>query len=344
MRRPIVNIFILLYLVALLPSAFALADSGSGSVTVGNGGKVVACKISDGSIRYEALDIFEWSNHYQFPNFRAGADSYQIARGAVDALDDAQYGFDDPYYASPAAIQPRMDYFAEFLRNAEPGKPAEPTNDVGEVILLPPNCELVQAVNFFDTNKIQINLEIWHQLSPLSQAAFLLHEPVYWYLREPGVERDSKRTRRIVAFLLSGRKVVPTSRLPKGINEVQYCVSKKKDSEHLYPTRLLAYRSGRNETVVQFINVGGYRMLTRTTLTGRVASNGLAMDVDGPELQTITGPLDSVIDKNAQVQLSWGRGRLDVSGFLDIAATKNGNKHIKRFSDQLECQLAPVNR
>jgi hypothetical protein len=65
-----------------------------------------------------------------------------------------------------------------------------------------PTCKLVQTINFHE--KIGVNRELWQEHSKLDQASLLLHEAIYWYLRSQGKEADSRRVRRLVAYLFSG--------------------------------------------------------------------------------------------------------------------------------------------
>jgi hypothetical protein len=102
------------------------------------------------------------------------------------------------------------------------------------------------------------------------------------------------------------------------VHAVQRCTSRNG------ATDLLAYRDSKGQAVIQVLQLSGYRMLTKTTMTakprkGEVEELPLQVEAAGTRIR---GILTSAIptdphDPAPVLQVSWGSGRVSVSGTLE---------------------------
>lgn len=178
-----------------LSPALSLADEGGSG---GNGGQSVICRdVESGEYRVDAFDTFEGT--FLFGHDYARSPRHSTALGL--ALELAARV--DAVTASPIRLTERVRRVAAAIlaSRAHPELPL--TRDIAP-LYLPRSCELVQTLVFEKDETIKVNKLAWGRLDLLGQAALYLHEAVYWHLRDVRGEADSRRTRRIVSFLLNG--------------------------------------------------------------------------------------------------------------------------------------------
>ncbi len=288
-------------------------------ISIGNGGQIVECKGAGGEVTREAFDLYEGSAlfGYAYPRDTQNLDPAKLALALAAKMDAAQGSVAGVLEPEKNGFENRVRYVLDNMNFLPPGVGLQPTGDTQEFIRLPQNCDFVQAINFRDNKRIYVNSDVWNELSPLNRAALYLHEAVYWYLRETGVEADSRRTRKAVSYIMAGGALSPRTSLPSDATKIQYCRSSRTNGKRDYDTKFLVYRDGGGNTVAQFFQIGGYRILTRTTLEG-----ALENDTDYPiepsvrPERSLEGAVVSPIDIDALVSVTWGKGRVRVGGIL----------------------------
>lgn len=78
----------------------------------------------------------------------------------------------------------------------------KPVDDSLEAVELPAGCKNEQLAVYVDRNLILVDKEIWDELSLTDKAGLIVHEGIYAELRWFN-EKDSRRTRKVVAHLFS---------------------------------------------------------------------------------------------------------------------------------------------
>lgn len=306
--------FLILLLVSFLtPPAWA-------RISIGNGGQIVQCKDGAGKVESrEAFDLYEGRAlfGYAYPKDSVNLDPAKLALSLARKMDEAQGSIPGIQDAERFSLADRVQYVLDNLQLLPPGVGLQPTGDIREFIKIPDNCTFEQTINFRDSKRIYANSDLWNALSPLNKAALYLHEAVYWYLRETGVEADSRRTRKAVSYVMSGGSLTPTTDVPSGVSVFQYCRATVTGAKGGYRTKFLAYRDPGGELVAQLLQVGGHRVLTRTVLTGETTDQSvLPIDRNVRPMQEIEGALVSPIDIDGVMNLSWGKNRVTVGGIL----------------------------
>ena len=296
----------LLLLMALLPfAAEARLDSGN---TVGNGGQIVSCRTPQGLQSSMAFDLYEGK-----VLFRYSYDKFKGLDPKVVAIDLARK-IDKSIGGSPRgleSVEGKTRFVLENLTFLPPGTGLIATPDTGEFVF-PKNCDVVQTINFRSNQKIYVDSDAWNQLDEVSRAALYLHEAVYWHLREGGVEKDSRRARKIVAYLMEGLELTPRALLEiPSRQQLQFCHSLEQNEETKdWNTKVLVYRAAAGTIVVQPLRIGGFRLLEQTVLLAREenAKSDLVLDIDNPTLQTISGWARSSTNDEIDLRLTWGQG------------------------------------
>jgi hypothetical protein len=307
-------------------------------ISIGNGGLVVACTQNDGSLTREALDLFEGRAlfGYEYPQVGENIDPATLARAWARRLDEAQGSIPGVSVTPDDSISQKLEYIMANLRFLPPGFDLELTRDTREFIKIPANCKIEQGVNFRNPKQIYADADIWDRFTPhpLNQAAMFLHEAVYWYLRDHGLEEDSRRTRKTVSFTIGQGELRVRDELPVGVTRVQYCHSRKRGEYGDWTTKLLAFRESSDRVTLQFLQLGGYRMLARAALRGSAPGTELApLAASAKEPLAIAGDLDSPIDFEAHVNVSWGGGTIAVDGQLQLGTP---------VRDALTCEMVDV--
>lgn len=317
MKRLILSLF-------LVSPLYSFAN-GSGTI-LGNGGQSVVCRNDQKEIvSAEALDLFEGraldNRRVAFPEDRA---ALELAVELATKIDDSQGG----PTGRVAGVAGKVKYVAANMTLLPPGVGLDPIDDsLG--FIFPKNCEPVQTINFRENQRIFVDSDVWNLLPETSKAALLLHEAVYWHLRESGVEKDSRRTRRVVAFMLAGGQLPPRAKfeLPAG-TEIQHCHSVEINSFRNYNSSFFAFR--KNDLVMlQFMQIGGYRLLGRTLLVGPADTPDLPLQKDAEKTQKVEGWFSNPPDTEAFVSVSWGQGLLSITGKIQDGGD---------FQESLECE------
>lgn len=317
-------------LLALVSGFPAFAGRG---ITVGNGGHTVFCPMTT---EYEALDLFEGFVHfrYKYPTSR-DTDPFSLALALARKIDAAQGSFARDVRRR-LTVAERVRWVAQKMTFTAPGEVLPPTGDTREYQVIPDGCSLIQTIDFRNRNTILVNRDVWQSLDVIDRAALYLHEAVYWYLRDTGVEKDSRRTRRLVAYIMSGGDLTPLTLLPDPPPERgQYCRSSKPNRlGDDFDTKFLAYRNERGEVVLQFEQAGGVQFFDRVFISDKVEGELGDEPIDkGAKIErTMSGLVNFPVDYEAVIQLSWGNGKIKLHGEI-----QPGNK----LDDRIRCEAWP---
>lgn len=200
------SIYVALLLFAT--NAFAVGVDTSG------GGRGVVCRTANGRIQSaELLDLWEARTIFR----RNIAESKQpVAAQVASAFARLQNAFYF-YSSSPSGkvlLEQLQPYADIFLKPSDKlvrlhGTKLNDTPDADEAAV-PANCNVEQIVNFMDsptTPIVLVNQDIVDRLSPTSQAALIVHEAFYAFMRFFS-EPNSMRVRRAVGYVFAGQSFV----------------------------------------------------------------------------------------------------------------------------------------
>lgn len=280
-------------------------NGGGSGVSIGNGGQSVVCHESDRKFtRAEAFDLFEGRALFGFQSiFNELVSPVELARQLALQVDLSQGG----NLAPLNTVAGKVDFIVKNMKFLPPGVGLKPTEDSKEFIL-PKDCDIVQTINFRDSRQIYVDSDVWAKLSNISKAALYLHEAIYWQFREQGLEQDSRRTRKAVAFLFSGGVLPPrTQFIAPPTRPVQYCRSLTKNNQGDFNTKFFAYRH-KDLEVIQFLQIGGYGLLGRT-IVSRFSQDSMepVIQKSRPAIDQIASWLNSQPDIETFVQVIWGQ-------------------------------------
>ncbi len=204
---------ILLSLVLTIGSATSFAAGGSegSGPGSGGGGKGVCISESKGQQSYELLDLWEAENKWDLKINRSDLPVEIQVENAIHNLTYLSY--------NDVSFEGDMRLSSSIFLNAAHNR-SKPsmfrfrhqrnvlTEDSYENVL-PDKCKtpVVQIVNWDDfENTVYVNEDLYDQLPKTDQAALILHEILYHYLRssQPSGENDSLRVRRAIGLAFSG--------------------------------------------------------------------------------------------------------------------------------------------
>ncbi len=296
-------------------NAFAFGGS------VGNGGQSVVCFKSGSDVAAsETYDLFEGQKLFGY-NYRPS--------GQVTALELAlniaqQIDLILPIAQPELTFAERVTQIAVELEAATDRKDMEPTEDI-LATYLPSSCSLLQVVVFNADQTISVNLSGFQQLSTASQTALYLHEAIFWYLREVAGDTSSRRTRRIVSYLMSGgvakvavnamRGYDPTPIRCRVAKSVGHAASHLQNLDFY----LMTDPSGGSELLVS--DFTSEKLLQHLALSGGPA--GLSLVKNGRFQSSSAVTLQSPVSK-ARAAQSYSFHLSSTSGRLDV--TRRGQK------------------
>lgn len=298
-------------------------------ISIGNGGHSMACYNGDNLTFAEAFDIFEGRERgYTFP--ATIANPVRTSRELAAKIDLSLSSFTIPQVMRELSVSDKVSFVIQNMSFLRPGQSLTLSGDAYEDIRMNPGCTLIQTINFHSSARIRASPDAWDLLDNVSHTALYLHEGVYWHLRSGGVENDSRRTRKIVAHLMGGGELEPFGDVLEGASDVQYCHSVTERWAGDWSTQALAYRLPDGRKVLQFRQLGGYRMVTRTTLALPAAFGEKTGAVFGGSSSDQTAyKLNSIIDRDSAVITTWKDGKVTLRGIVQ----KGSN-----FRDQIRCE------
>lgn len=211
----------------LMMIAPAIAGEGSGG-HVGNGGGTWTCREPSGELRWIRLvDLDEgrrlhlkipYGNEDQLRHIRMD----QWLKMAEDRMREASPKFFDLYLAQKAHTLKVLEHVSEskFFRTQDINdRTLETAPDASTCRkgVIPDYPE--QLANFDDEmDLLQINDMLWNdpKFMEIDRAALIMHEAIYRMYRDGADAKDSRYTRRLVAYLFSdteAREITPMLRL-----------------------------------------------------------------------------------------------------------------------------------
>jgi hypothetical protein len=318
----------ILAFLSLIALTLATGTVSAAGISIGNGGHSLACTDSSGRVGFETFDLYEGRAlfGYAYPQDNPNLDPFKLARSLASRMDQALTTIPGFLEEPVDNLASKVDYVRAAMKFLPPGVGLKGTGDIQEFIEIPANCKFVQTVNFRDSNLVYVNTDAWNALDRVSQAALYLHEAVYWYMRETGVETDSRRARKAVAYMMSGGSLTPRTALPSGIGKAQFCRSRNQNPETWdWDTKLFAYRDHSGALVLQFLQIDGHRVITKTTLSAQV-SGGISefpIDARAQKVRSVTAALISPIDVDAILKIKWGMGNISLTGTMQPHDTVN---------------------
>lgn len=228
--------------------SFVGADSSGG-------GKVVACRNPEGSLRsVELLDLFEARALYGLEPAaeRASVEDYLAeAKLKLEGIFKDAHNIMNPYVVI-ADARSQMRLLPE-------GTKLKPLDDANE-IALPNGCNPEQLAVYRDNALLLVDRELWDALDARNKAALFVHEGIYRWDRETGEgAQNSIYARKITGHLFSQFEFEPILEgIPKGASS---CIvrSKKDPSSHslLYGFYFYESKTDAGLAVLQFTYIRG---------------------------------------------------------------------------------------
>lgn len=304
------KIFFLLFFIMGSAEARSLLESGGSSV--GSGGYSVVCWNQQGIGVAEALDLYEGrlENNYNYSDY-PGMNSLQIARIFANKIDASMKLDPNSQYA----VSRKLEYVAAHMHFLPPDSPLKQSYDT-RFELKNSNCKLVQTINF--NSSIDFSAALWTKHNVLNQAALMVHEALYWHLRELGSEVDSRRVRKVVSYLFAGGELSPISpNIPKSISRTQECYAKPKGS-NILSTSFVSYVNENGVLTLRFKRISGFKLVAESKLNSDqiFSFNSFAIDKTLAKKEVVQGELESVSESNSKLQLEWGQGKIRLTGLI----------------------------
>ena len=170
-------------------------------VVNGGGGKGVRC-----GNQIRTLDLYETfgSSTISSTDFDSALKHYGARLIAYRSLDPVDVN--DPVTLSQVNEELKKQIVERFV-DIPSNMRLAPTPDA-TLPALKEGCEFVQVIVWGDDDRIYRDLELWNQLSPIDQAALVLHEEVYRRDKLSGA-KTSDRTRYLIGLMISNRLTSP---------------------------------------------------------------------------------------------------------------------------------------
>lgn len=199
-------------------SAGAAEFAGVEGAVSGGGGKGIVCRDGAGGVKsVELLDLWEAKTLYQEPQVPLSGKLDQDVDALLVALKDAYPFSGSGTFGDSPNMFKDQDYVLAALRESAQNflKPHAPrvhrlrgsrlelTNDSME-IAVPRDCEMGQVVNYQPNGFIFVDQDLFEKMDERNQAALIIHEAFYDFLRTSAGERNSIRVRRSVGLAMSG--------------------------------------------------------------------------------------------------------------------------------------------
>jgi hypothetical protein len=253
---------------SILSALLALTgNTARAGVSTSGGGMVVTCLgDSPGSApRSQLLDLFEAEKKFGFqlkPALGSAKDQY------IEAVHQTYRLQGSPNLPVDGA---NFDRFSAVIKWTATGEKLPFLNDQGTTAAIPANCRLEQVAIFdgesFELRSVRIDTEIWNRLDSLNQAALVMHELWYWYMKSSWFAETSEETRATVAHLFT---LSPIPSVVEGVDQSVSCAASKSVQGGVLPTSfyLKIDRSGPVPTAtLNFTHLAGRAMVTKATAT-----------------------------------------------------------------------------
>lgn len=247
----------LMLFIGLVLSSHLHAKAGP---STGGGGFSVSCAATPVEpARTILLDLYEGAESFRFTMASASGSIEQDYFLGVKRTYELQ-GYPNLAETLKNEINQNLKLFFRSVKFIENSSELPTANDLGETIKLPSGCSLQQAAYFDDQNETVFILKpIWDKMDSLSQAALALHEIAFRDYRGLG-DKHSMFARAFVAHVFSIGGVVPAL---DGVSahSKRYSIDDSKASSFIVSNGTIM---GKPIARIQFENIGGYAMLTKT--------------------------------------------------------------------------------
>lgn len=236
------------------------APTGYASEQEGHGGGALICQYEGG---YKAIMLDLWEGQLEKPfglglvmKNSKGMTVDDIVTRALKKLPGGIVGFGGDTKAALEIVKSNLIFLPIGLDIYD-------SDDV-KAKIIPSNCEFKFAARFqneIDGPRIYVNKMVWESMDDLNKAALLLHEAIYKVLRDRVEDSDSKRTRVIVANLLSNIEFENIyAEIP--IDDAYYCTSTNKD----LPSWAVYLTETNSRYDLQLITIAGNPVLSKKTV------------------------------------------------------------------------------
>lgn len=294
-------------LIALLMTFAGSTLAHANAKVVGNGGNTVVCKDDKSAIiTTEVFDLYEGrvlrGLQYQEKNKPSADQATEIIASLAKSL-----GQKEESTGGLTSLLKRVRKNLIFLPS---GTGLKPIPDGAEFIL-PKKCELIQTINFRDFDHVYVDTDVWATLSETQKAALLVHETIYWYLRDPGpkgnfVEVSSSRTRKAVALLFSGTKFLKLNDFIEGNGMKPIFCSTIDALESDRPsTSFYAFPAKDGKIAFQFTRILDRHLLTRSALSTQVVDLSKWPLAVKDQPWTASGSPDSLMESDFHIDIRW---------------------------------------
>ena len=185
----------------------------------GGGGDAVVCHNSKGElISAQLFDLFEGLALYG-ENPVESAESFQLqAKEIAQVLSSV---------SSNDFFVRETERIIENFRLLPKDTTLNPVHDSNSIIK-PANCDLFQAALYDSSGRVFVDSRIWELLSETHRAALISHEVIYAYFRLSEMAKTSRRARRYVSYLYSGKSLAPKPKW-SGSSPSESCLSEEID-------------------------------------------------------------------------------------------------------------------
>lgn len=169
---------------------------------VGNGGGAWACKLRNQIKWIEILDLFEAREEFgleQVDFYDKGfKEIVEFVKTDLQESGQGKFFKDLDFYIKK--VYKSTGFIKSVLRDTEDSfyriSPEAETCPGGIV-------KYIQVANFIDEENLYIRKLYWSRMDEINRAALVLHEAIYFVLREKLGDTNSTRTRRIVGLIFS---------------------------------------------------------------------------------------------------------------------------------------------
>lgn len=177
----------LLLIISLILIIASLAEAGP---STSGGGFAIVCRNTHKVIQSaELIDLYEARHLHGFQLFEPSGNTLKDYARAI------KNGYRHQGYNPPISDEELSKNAIKFMNIVQwlPKDEKLPNlNDLGETIKVPEGCFIESLAVFYDNqNVVSIDQEIWESLNSLSQAALIIHEINYHYMRQMALSPDT---------------------------------------------------------------------------------------------------------------------------------------------------------
>lgn len=180
----------------LVPPLFAFDPDTLGGKE-GHGGAVVVCYSKDKELKSATvLDIWEQREEHGLNPKAFNLEYYQIAETLASRLE-----YVDPIFFK--SYRKELGRIHKNMKEVGAQSSLEPVKDYWPYIKPELGCKIEQLAVYKGDGYIIYEPKFWSRLDAYNKAALLIHETIFYILRDQELVHDSHKARTIVAYLMS---------------------------------------------------------------------------------------------------------------------------------------------